>query len=205
MPVLLEPILPPPLAHDALDLLDIVLQPGQDVPQSSALQDRLVRDIQRLGKRLGQCLRDPRVRLVDAALQRHDVHDGEDPRPLVVIGLDLLEVGEQVRHVGRGVEGRGLRGAEDGVDLAVGEHLRQVLTLLDRSDSDVGGDGVRDLVLALLGGFLDGAGEEFNATDWDAEFFFHDAALPDGGGHWVRMTVSSPVSPVKIWGIGGVF
>ena len=89
---------------------------------------------------LEQRLREPAVRLVDAAADRDDVHDREDAGALEVVLLGGHEVGEQAAHVvGPRVEGRGRARRVQRVDLAVRQHRRERLRRSDRDDLELRG------------------------------------------------------------------
>ncbi len=120
--VLLYAVGPPVLAHDAPRLLHVPREPRQGGMEREGVLEALHGYFLRGGHGLVEGHGNPRILLVQGPLYDHGVHDGEDPR-LLVVSFFRLHV-EEVRHVGRALgKARGVPPREKGVDLARVEHV----------------------------------------------------------------------------------
>ena len=77
------------------------------------------------------------------------MHDWVDAGTAVVVSFDLTEIGEEVGDRFLGAEGGGLGGREEGVDVAIGQHLGEILAWFDRGDGHARGKGVGNFAYPL--------------------------------------------------------
>src|ERR1700722_15974839 len=87
--------------------------------------------------------------LVELAPDDDRMHDREDARLLEIGALLLRVIREEPAHpVGPSAQGRGAARRIDGIDLALGDHLRQRLLGTDGAELEFGRQAERDLFLA---------------------------------------------------------
>ncbi len=177
-----QPVGPEILAHHGERVFDMGVEPGQHALERGGLLQALVAEPLRLAERLEQVHRDPAVLLVDLAADGDDMHDREDAGLAPVVLLDRDVVGEQAPDL-HPVEGRGLAGGVQRVDLALGEHPRQGLAGRDALDLDAVGQVELDLLVAV--GLFFAAGDVGDAVGGDVVMILENAADPDRRRHLV--------------------
>src|SRR5689334_8106298 len=184
LPVGREAVRPVVVAHQGARVLNVLREPGQHRLQRRGDVEVVVGLALRLHERLVERHRDPRMLLVDAALDGDRVHYREDPRLAVVRLLDLHVDLELALHPpAAGMVGRGHARGVESVDLAVAQHRRERVGLADLRHLDAR----RQLDLELLGavGLLLAALVVRLAVHRHAVLVLQDAADPHRCGHLV--------------------